>query len=555
MKHKKIILSISALLILIIASGAYLTIRTKTQMKELFRMNKELQEEGYYMAEFEFKMLGFAYYLDKGNYHTALSRISKYHHELMTKQGLIKMPEFKNKEEEMQFYLNLQNPKTGAFMNDSFPYCTYTGPTGNVLGHLDALAKELGKPLKLKYPLKYLDEINTPEKLKAYLDDVGTVGWIASKFPQTTFHNARDILSLFNEENAVERNKLFNVTPELKKAVIKWFYDNQDPETGLWGPKSKSGKLMKKDVMNSTTILKVFVNKNGENIYESFPLRYKDKLAQTILEDMYEPTPQDDELDDWHEWNLKTSKSIKVLIGYLWNDISKENKEKTRDFIKQYLTIRFEKFYVPKEGAFAYYPHGEHATLDGTGEFLMFNKIGAFSVENQTKLWGAPNENITDLGIKKINDLKKSDFDLILNSKSLNSLRIYKTDPVYGNLTSGVLAVVYPKKATVLDVMDVTPKVKHWLKTTDLTMGNWTSKEDIIQELDTVQIDEVPVYENDIPLESANQILKNNGKLVVIGFDSLQIPRYKIVYGCLPNITNNAVQIKPERHCTALLRN
>ena len=37
-------------------------------------MNKTLQEEGYYMADFEFKMLGFAYYLDKGFYFTALNK-------------------------------------------------------------------------------------------------------------------------------------------------------------------------------------------------------------------------------------------------------------------------------------------------------------------------------------------------------------------------------------------------------------------------------------------------------------------------------------------------
>ena len=34
----------------------------------LFKLNRECQEEGYYMAEFEFKMLGFAYQLDKGRY-------------------------------------------------------------------------------------------------------------------------------------------------------------------------------------------------------------------------------------------------------------------------------------------------------------------------------------------------------------------------------------------------------------------------------------------------------------------------------------------------------
>src|SRR3989339_1495145 len=180
-------MSISIILIILIASGMYIGIHTKTQVKELFHMNKELQEDGYYMAEFEFKMLGISYYLDKGNYVTALSRLNQLHNQLKTRKDLIKMPKFNDKEEEYQFYLSLQNPKTGAFMDDSYPYCTYTGPTGNVLIHLDELATQLGKPLKLKYPFKYLDEINTLEKMKAYLDDVATIGWITSKLPQTTF--------------------------------------------------------------------------------------------------------------------------------------------------------------------------------------------------------------------------------------------------------------------------------------------------------------------------------------------------------------------------------
>lgn len=531
MKHKKLILSISAFLVILIASGTYLALRTKTQMKELFRMNKELQEQGYYMAEFEFKMLGLTYYLDKGHYITALSRINQLHHQLKTKEGLIKMPEFKNKEEEMQFYLNLQNPNTGAFMDESYPYCTYTGPTGNVLAHLDELATESGKPLKLKYPLKYLDEINTPEKLKAYLDDVSTIGWIASKFPQTTFHNARDVLSLFQEVNTVEKYKLYDVSPEVNRALLQWFYDNQDSETGLWGPKSKSGKLMKKDVMNSASIMKVFVNEDGKNIYESFPLRYKDKLADAVLDELFEPTPDDADLDEWHEWNLKTSKSIKVLLNYLWDGILKEDKERIKDFIEMYVTLKYEKFYIPEEGSFSYYPHGEHATLDGTGSgFSVFERIGALSGEKQRRLWGEPEENITDLGIQKISDLKKSDFELIAKSKYVNSLRIYKTAPDYGNLTSGVLAVVYPKKPTVLDIMDLTPKVEHWLNTTNQTMGNWTSKEEIIGDLAAVKLEEVSVYENDVPVEVVKEILKNKGKVMVIGFDVLQIPRYKVVY-------------------------
>lgn len=530
MKHKKMIVSVSILLILILASGFYIANRTKTQMKELFSMNKELQEEGYYMAEFEFKMLGIAYDLDKGHYYTSLSRINRLHQQLKTKQGLVKMPKFNNKQEELQFYLNLQNPKTGAFMDASYPYCTYTGPTGNVLLHLDALAEQTGQPLQLKYPLTYLDAINTPEKMKAYLDDVSTVGWVAAKLPQTSFHFARDILSLFYEDNTVIKRSLYQVSPETKKAILQWFYENQDPMTGLWGPKSKNGKLLKKDTSNTVSIMKVFVDEEGNNIYASFPLRYKDELSTSILEELSQPIPEDDELDEWHEWNLKTSKSINALTRYLWDDISPSNKEKAKDFIEYYIRIRFEKFYIPQEGAFSYYPHGDHATIDGTNEFFIFKKVGAISREKQTQLWGAPEDNITDLGIHTVSDLKESDFDLIANSESVNSLRIYKTTPDYGNLTSGVTAVIYPKKTPVLDVVDLTPRVKHWINSTDQTMGNWVSKEEIIHELETMKIDEVPFYENDIPLESAQQILKANAELVVIGFDTLQVPRYKIVY-------------------------
>ncbi|MGE5381252.1 MAG: hypothetical protein ACM3NT_09345, partial [Methylocystaceae bacterium] len=244
MKHRKVILSIAVVLTFIIALGSYMTIRTKNQVSELFQLNKQRQEEGYYMAEFEFKMLGILYDLDKGHYYTSLKLINKLHYQLKTGEGLIKVPRFNNKAEELQFYLNLQNPRTGAFMDDSYPYCTYTGPTGNVLLHLDALAEETGQPLQLKYPLKYLDKINTPAKMKAYLDDVSTVGWLGSKFPQSSFHFARDILSLFYEDNTVVKRGLYSASPATKKALLQWFYNNQDPKTGLWGPKSRDGQLL-----------------------------------------------------------------------------------------------------------------------------------------------------------------------------------------------------------------------------------------------------------------------------------------------------------------------
>ena len=119
---------------------------------------------------------------------------------------------------------------------------------------------------------------------------------------------------------------------------------------------------------------------------------------------------------------------------------------------------------------------------------------------------------------------------MIANSYDINSLRFYRTTPDYNNLTSDVFAVVYPQKTFVLDIMELTQKMKHWINTTPQTMGNWISKAEIRNRLESIKLEKVPIYEESIPLESANEVLQKNNKLVVIGFDVLQVPRYKIVY-------------------------
>lgn len=61
-------------------------------------------------------------------------------------------------------------------------------------------------------------------------------------------------------------------------------------------------------------------------------------------------------------------------------------------------------------------------------------------------------------------------------------------------------------------------------------MGNWVSKEEISNELDLIEINEDIVICKEIPLKVANKMLQTNGQLVVIGFDTMQIPRYKTVF-------------------------
>jgi hypothetical protein len=535
MKKSRIIMAIFIMSIMILICLGIRFYRVSRLLPEMFRLNAKLQSEGYYMGEFEFKMLGIAYWLDKGQYGTALSKLEQFHQQLLTRSGLIKVPRFPDKEAELRFYLGFQNPRTGAFMDDAYPYCTYNEVTENVLAHLDVLATETGQPLRLKYPLKYLDQINTPKKLKAFLDDVSKVGWIASRFPQTTFVFARSLLSYYNGEGVIRQNKLYDFSPEWKQALLQWFYENQDPRTGFWGAKSRTNdKLWRKDLNNTASIIKTFIDRNGNNIQRSFPLRYKKEMFKTALEVMFEPMPADANLDEWHEWELKMGKGISMLTRYLWKDASPGDKVRAKELMAGFVKLSFEKNYIAKEGAFSYYPDSKYATLDGTGGKIgEFADMGFFSAEKQKYLWGNPEGRLIDLGTHVVSRLTVNDMAKIISHPEINALRFYSSDPDFGDPLSGVVAVAYPAKTPVLDIMDFTPKVKQWLDTTSQSMGNWVSKETTIRELDSLNLKKATVYTDEIPLEIINQSLKKKMQIVVIGFDVFQAPRYKIIFKLL----------------------
>lgn len=529
MRKKKIIIIMSAIAaILVIGSGLYVY-RSMASVSEMFRLNGELQAEGYYMAEFEFKMLGCAYYLDKGQYLTAFSKLNSLHEELKTKKGLIKVPNFANKKEEMEFYLSQQNPQTGAFMDDSYPIIYYLEPTLNILDHLEQLAQQTGLPLRLKYPLKFLDEINTPEELKGVLDDLSTVGWIGAKLPKTNYMMA----SCYHNYGQLERNNLYTFSPEWKHALLQWFYENQDSKTGYWGPRLRnSGELLNEGDLSPTyKIVTMFVDEQGNNIYPEFPLRYQEEMLKTTLHKISEPMPDDADLAELHEWQLTRYHGIKLLTCYLWNGVSSENKNEVRKILENIMKSKFEKFYLEKDGAFSYYPDSKEATVEGTGDMLGFlDIIGALSEEKQRLLWGSPEQSLTDLGEYQVAELEESNLAMLKDSQGLNSLRIYSTDPGSGNFTSGIVCVYYPRTTSVLDIVDLLPKMKRWLNSTSQNMGNWTSKEVVLQRLEAVPIEQVPVYNEKIPLDVINGILQKNKEITIIGFDVLQIPRYKITF-------------------------
>jgi hypothetical protein len=82
----------------------------------------------------------------------------------------------------------------------------------------------------------------------------------------------------------------------------------------------------------------------------------------------------------------------------------------------------------------------------------------------------------------------------------------------------------------VLDVMDFIPRMKTWINNTSQSMGNWTSREDIRQSLSEINIKPVPILKEELPLNELNNVLIKNHKLILVGFDILQVPRRKICF-------------------------
>lgn len=528
MKFKKFgLFVILSLTVIFIASGVIISARIKTQVKELFKLNKGLQQEGYYMADFEFKMMGFAYQLDKGQYFEALNSLSEYHSKLTKREGLLKIPDFKNNQEEIDFFLNLQNPRTGAFIDESAPFCVYYAITQNVFSHLEALADSTTTSLNLKYPLKFLDEINTPDKITAFLNDVSYVGWIASKFPQTSFVFAREIFDCVTPGNILERNNFYSFSPEWKHTMLDWMYNFQDSTTGLWGPKNrKTSKLLMYDLNNTASILKVFRDKGGNDLFSDFPLRYADKIFLSSLDDLSEPYPDDEEsLDEIHEWNLKTVKGINMLLRYLWRDASVQNKMALEDIIENFIKLSFDKYYVESEGAFSYYPNAGHASADGFSNTI-YEDIGAFSYEKQKKIFGVTVDSVKNLGIISGKDLKPFLKKISESDLKINSVRFYKTRPDITNLTGNVWAVYYPDNSGVLDVTELVPGLIAWADSTKLAIGNWTSVAETKQYLKKLNINK-PVI---LPENTIENALSQNDELYCIGFNILQLPKFSVKF-------------------------
>jgi hypothetical protein len=302
-------------------------------------------------------------------------------------------------------------------------------------------------------------------------------------------------------------------------------YDFQDTTTGMWGPKNRrTHKLTKFDLNNTASILNEFRDNDGNDIHKEFPLKYQDKLFKSAIEQLSEPFPDEDDLDEIHEWNLRQTKGIKMLLRYLWKDASDKNKKNAERIILRQINICFEKYYVRNEGAFSYYPYAKHASGDGSTN-LIFRHVGAFSYDKQKKLWGDPAENARNIGVIVKNKIEPSDLNSVESFPDINSMRFYAGKPDFEHLSDSVWAVFYPKDTLVLDIMELVPNIVQWTETSSLSMGNWTSMADIKNEYSKLNIKKPLIYKQKLPFDDVNKRFIEASEIYVVGFDKLQVPR------------------------------
>ncbi|WP_370322793.1 hypothetical protein [Oricola sp.] len=505
---------------------ATLIARQVWKVEEVFEANEALKSEGYYLSEFEFELLSISYYLDKGRYLDGLKRLDQMHRKLTTRDGLVKVPDFADADDRLEFYLDRQNPETGAFYpNATDPVLAYVGVTSNMINLIESLSRQAGKPFQLKYPLRFLERIDTPEEMTATLDDAGLVGFVGTKL-KPLFVSSIELNDLLEQ---CERLAIYPFPAEARMAFLHWFYNNQDPETGLWGPRDRaSGKIIDGgDIGDSGKVIKIFVDSDGNNVHPEFPLRYADRIFASSIERLSTPLPS--RLDQMHRWIIDRDRGFRFLTKYVWEKGSGEDRERVRDMLSDFVTLRFERLYVPADGAFSLYPDSDAADLDGTSEAAgMLDYIGALSGETQQSLWGAPDTTMADLGQTDIASLATGGLDPVARRPEVNAIRFYEADPD-GQFLRGVVAVYYPRATPVLDMVDLMPRMKGWLDTTAQTMGNWGSKEKIGERLSGTTVDPAPVIGAD-RLAQLDALLREKGDLVAIGFDVLQVPRYRIAF-------------------------
>jgi len=521
---KRTLLVLSALTCLVVLVAGLAFYSTIRQVPRFFRRNAELKAQGYYMGEFEFKMVASQHQLSEGRYLETYRMLRRIGDELQSTQGLARMPGHATPEEQMDFLLARQDSATGAFMDPSYPDFTRFAPTCNVVEALLRLSRETGRPLRLKHPLRFLERFGTPEQLRAYLESLLYQDELSARFPGPGPYGPG--VSELADFHVLEEAGVARFSEAWKTELRRWFYETQDPATGFWGARIGSARnwRQKVDVNSTFHILKYVLDERGGNQDDRFPLRHGGLLARGILASMQEPVPED--AAGQHAWGLIQAQGAKLLVQYLWPHLTEAERMDVRRTFRR-LALQSCRLHRPAEGGFAYYTSSAHADVDGTG--LAMNILKLTGVLPGTwvreRLWGKiPESALTPVRLP----LRRWEDAVLPGLAGVQSFRVYgdRLPSAAAWDDACLVQIIYPAGAEGCDVMDLRQGLVRFLGSEAPAFGNWTSKNSLLElplGLDR-SIRSVPIHRGSLDLGAIALAHPASRRFYLVGYDLIQVP-------------------------------
>ncbi|MBS1164792.1 MAG: hypothetical protein H6R00_817 [Proteobacteria bacterium] len=488
----------------------------------LFHRNAELKADGYYMAEFEFRMLGIVKKLSDGNYLDAYSTLRRLRYQMESGDGMVKMPADTSAKARYEFLLSRQDPTTGAFMSPDYPAFTFVAPTLNVVEALDRLATEIGEPLRLRYPLRFLDAMATPESLRAYLDaHLYTARFWAEHLPGPGVYGPA--ISELAYVDLFETTGTYRFTPAWHEAFRDWLDATQDPESGMWGARMGTPRAFetKHDANSTYHILHYLLTDDGADRDPAHPLRHADALARSLMAAMTAPMPAGE--DEQHAWSLEQAQATQLLTRRLWGHLDASGRAAVRSALEVALTERY-RLLDEAKGGFSIYL-GSAADVDGTTTALGFiEATGSLpGTSDHARLWGE----IETPTVDTVTFTSPAAIELPDNP-TINSFRLY-IGPTLTSADNGQpIAVLYPpNKGVVRDVIDLRQSVGRFLAGAGASFGNWSTADSIRSSAlhPDSAAPTIPVLRvGRTPGDAIGDIGKGASDLMLVGYDVFQRP-------------------------------
>ncbi len=380
-----------------------------TAPKAVIRGINKKKNEGYFVQRLNDKKILAQYYeivlKDKKKAEALYEEIKQ-----DLQNPLLKTPKGTNRDM-ANFLRNLQNKETGSFVE----YPTIFQLEIERAKHILRIMNNAG--LKPKYPLTFLDKVNTGEKFKKYF---------------------KSLLLDFSKDNGDELNlavtglasiKRFGFYP-FSKDWEKIYYNClemwQDSKTGYWGSWIKKKNIIKKLPELSTTfhILRLYYNKDTLKLRNpKYDMKHKRKMIETTWKIRNKNYPC-----GWLEkghWSTHHNWDVTEILLYLFNEMNFTEKNKVRKLFDKFLKWNLNKNLKSNGGFIGHYPNVKTPNMYSTRfAILVLRTIGYFSEFYRERIWS-------------------------YKELPINSYRIYSGLPPKKEFdTTRLKSIIYTKKTT-----------------------------------------------------------------------------------------------------------